>query len=801
METVSASPQNTAVAGADAALCRHCGSPLPAAVPEGQDGFCCHGCKGAWDLINGLGLDSYYQKRCFDPQAKTLRPDEDDGSVTDFASYVDHDPASGRSTLHLMVEGVQCAACIWLIETVLRRVPQVTEARVNMTTRRLTLRWTGTAQQASDVTAPVMQIGYRLVPYDPQALDQETRRSEKELLRAMAVAGFSAGNIMLFSVSVWSGVDMGSHTRDLFHWISALIAFPTVIYCIRPFARSAWQALRHGRTNMDVPITLGVMIATLMSLWETAMSGAHAYFDAGVTLLFFLLIGRYLDSRSRGRARSAAEHLLSLGGQAVMVLREDGNKVMLPPRQVEPGMTVLVATGERIGVDGMVTQGRSDIDSSLISGETTPKPVAVGDKVFAGTLNLSGPLHLRVAAVGEGTLLAEIVRMMEVAEQGRAKFVALADRVARAYAPVVHVLALLTFTGWMVLTTIPWQDALMIAVSVLIITCPCALALAVPVVQVIASGRLLRQGVLLKSATALERVQTIDTVVFDKTGTLTEGQPELVAASGPHGWTDAGLSLAASIALSSRHPLARAVVRRAGLARALTGVEEIPGQGLQVSFEGRTVRLGSAVFCDAPAVEAHAGPELWLRDGARLQRFCFTDPLKSDAAAVVAGLKRRGLSVLLLSGDRRAAVDSAARAAGITEWVAECTPADKTQRLEALKAQGRRVMMVGDGLNDAPALAAADVSVSPSTAVDVTQTAADIVFQGSRLAPVLESLDVARRSDRLVRQNFALALAYNGVTIPLSIAGYVTPLIASVAMSTSSVLVIANALRLARRSR
>ncbi|GAB3128750.1 heavy metal translocating P-type ATPase metal-binding domain-containing protein [Novispirillum itersonii] len=801
METVAAPSQNSALTGPEAGLCRHCGSPLPASVPDGQDGFCCHGCKGAWDLINGLGLDSYYQKRCFDPQAKTLRPDEEDGSVTDFATYVDHDTATGISTLHLMVEGVQCAACIWLIETVLRRVPLVTQARVNMTTRRLTLSWTGTPQQATEVTAPVMQIGYRLVPYDPQALDQETRRSEKELLRAMAVAGFSAGNIMLFSVSVWSGVDMGSHTRDLFHWISALIAFPTVIYCIRPFARSAWQALRHGRTNMDVPITLGVMIATLMSLWETAMSGAHAYFDAGVTLLFFLLIGRYLDSRSRGRARSAAEHLLSLGGQAVMVLREDGNKVMLPPRQVEPGMTVLVATGERIGVDGVITQGRSDIDSSLISGETTPKPVAVGDKVFAGTLNLSGPLHLRVAAVGEGTLLAEIVRMMEVAEQGRAKFVALADRVARAYAPVVHVLALLTFTGWMTLTTVPWQDALMIAVSVLIITCPCALALAVPVVQVIASGRLLRQGVLLKSATALERVQTVDTVVFDKTGTLTEGQPELVAASGPHGWTDAGLSLAASIALSSRHPLARAVVRRAGLARALTGVEEIPGQGLQVMLDGRRVRLGSAMFCEAPAVEAHPGPELWLRDGVRLQRFCFTDPLRSDAAAVVAGLKRRGLSVLLLSGDRRAAVEAAARAAGISDWVAECTPADKTQRLEVLKAEGRRVMMVGDGLNDAPALAAADVSVSPSTAVDVTQTAADIVFQGGRLAPVLEALDVARRSDRLVRQNFALALAYNGVTIPLSIAGYVTPLIASVAMSTSSVLVIANALRLARRTR
>lgn len=785
----------------DPAVCRHCGGILPAAVPEGQEGFCCHGCKGAWDLVNGLGLDRYYNKRCIDPQARSLKPEEDEGGGADFAPYVGHDASTGVSSLYLMVEGVQCAACIWLIETVLRRNPDVVTARVNMTTRRLTLSWKGAPDRAAEVVEPVTRIGYRLIPYDPAALDQETRRSEKELLRAMAVAGFSAGNIMLFSVSVWSGVDMGSHTRDLFHWISALIALPTVIYCVRPFARSAWQALRHGRTNMDVPITLGVGIATLMSLWETATSGQHAYFDAGVTLLFFLLIGRYLDSRSRGRARSAAEHLLSLGGQAVMVLRADGSKTMLPPRQVEPGMLVLVATGERIGVDGVVTQGRSDIDSSLISGETTPRPVAVGDRVFAGTLNLSGPLHLRVSAVGEGTLLAEIVRMMEVAEQGRAKYVALADRVARAYAPVVHLLALLTFAGWMLFSSLVWQESLMIAVSVLIITCPCALALAVPVVQVIASGRLLRRGVLLKSATALERVQTITTVVFDKTGTLTFGQPDLLPSEGPFGWTDSGLALAASIALSSRHPLARAVVRRAGLARALSGVEEFPGQGLQVTMDGRAVRLGSAAFCDAPAVPSHSGPELWLRDGAQVQRFCFIDPLKADAAETVAGLKRRGLSVLLLSGDRSAAVAAAAQAAGITDWVAECTPGDKTRRLEALRADGQRVMMVGDGLNDAPALAAADVSLSPSTAVDVSQTVADIIFQGDRLSPVIECLDVSRQSDRLVRQNFALALAYNGVTIPLSIAGYVTPLIAAVAMSTSSVLVIANALRLARRSR
>jgi len=779
------------------AICAHCGSEIGPASDALSDArgpdFCCKGCQGAYALVRGLGLDGYYKRRSIDPSARPLRP-EDEAAAIDYAPHVKISE-DGTETLHLMVEGMHCAACVWLIESLLAKQPGVVEARLNMTTRRLVIRWRQGENDANAVIAPVMSIGYHLLPYDPARLGRDAEQQEKTLLRSMAVAGFAAGNVMLFSVSIWSGESsMDWTTRSLFHWLSALIALPAVLYCIRPFARSAFTALRAGRTNMDVPITLGVFLACSMSLWETMHGGHHAYFDAAVSLLFFLLIGRYLDSRARGRARSAAEHLLSLGATAVTVLEEDGTRRLLPPEQVTVGMTVLLSPGDRVGVDGTVTEGLSEIDTSLITGETVPAEVKPGSELFAGTLNLSGALRMLVTAVGEKTLLSEIVRMMEVAEQGRAKYVAVADRVARYYAPVVHIMGLSTFLGWEIFTDTPWQLALLYAVSVLIITCPCALALAVPVVQVVASGRLLRQGILLKSATAQERLAQIDTVVFDKTGTLTVGRPELIEDGG---WSPEDLHLAASIAAASKHPVARAICRALPGVALAEGVREVPGCGL----EWGEIKLGGRRWLELPDDGQEAtGPELFLaRPGQAVVRFAFSDLPRSDAAEVVAWLKKRGYRIELLSGDRQSTVASVAAMLGISDWRAGCTPSDKCARLAELEAEGRKVLMVGDGLNDAPALASAHVSMSPSSAVDVSQTVADIVFQGHRLTPVVEALEVSCKAGTLVKQNFGLALGYNLFTIPMAVMGMVTPLIASIAMSTSSVIVIANALRLARR--
>ena len=716
----------------------------------------------------------------------------------DFTRYV-QDEGQGRHRLHLLVDGIHCGGCVNKIERTLARQPDLETGRVNLSTRRLTLAWHGAAERAQDFADSVVGLGFRVVPFDPGRLQSADAEEEKRLLRAMAVAGFAAGNVMLLSVSVWAGhfQGMGGATRDLLHWFSALIALPAILYAGQPYFRAALGALKAGRTNMEVPISLAVLLAAGMSLSETIQGGPHAYFDSAITLLFFLLVGRYLDRRARGRARSAAERLLALGASAVTVIRDDGSQALFPPEQVKPGWTVLAAAGERIAVDGEVQDGRSDVDTSLITGESLPNAVQPGDPVFAGTINQSAPLRLTVTAVGEATLLGEIVRLMETAEQRKARFVNAADRISRLYAPAVHSIALLTFLGWTLLGAMAWQEALLIAVAVLIVTCPCALGLAVPAVQVIASGRLLRRGILLKSATALERLAQADTVVFDKTGTLTLGQPELIPDSGHDAES---LCLAASIAGASRHPLARALCRAQPGVPVANGVREEPGQGLAWTGPAGEVRLGNRDWCGVALEDERSLPELWLaRPGQAPLQFSFHDPLRADARTVVERLRRQGFTVALLSGDRPAAVAPVAETLGIEDWQGACKPADKTARLEAMAAAGRRVVMVGDGLNDAPALAAALVSVSPSSAADISQTAADAVFQGDKLIPLIELLDVAHRSDALVKQNFALSFGYNVIAVPLAVLGYVTPLVAAVCMSASSLAVVGNSLRLSRR--
>jgi Cu2+-exporting ATPase len=754
--------------------------------------YCCAGCEAAHALISGLGLDRYYGRRAL---ADGLAPRPDAAAdLPDLQTFVTS-AADGSARLHLLIEGIQCGACVWLIEAALARLPGVISARLAMTTRRLTVRFQPGQVSAESIGRRILTLGYRLAPFDPDALATATDQAQRELLKSLAVAGFAAANIMLLSVAVWSGhADMSPALRDLLHWVSALIALPAVAFAGRPFFRSALAALKRRRTNMDVPISLAVILTPAMSVVETMRHAEHAYFDSAVTLLFFLLVGRTLEHRARGRARSTAERLLALGRGAVTVVGEDGRTAALPPSQVKPGMTLLVPTGGRVGADGNVADGAGELDLSLITGESAPRRVGAGERVFAGTLNLGAPLRVAVTATGEDTLLADIVRMMEAAEQGRARYVALADRVARAYAPVVHVMALLTFLYWFLATGAGAHDAVMTAIAVLIVTCPCALALAVPVVQIAACGKLMRGGVLLKSADGLERFAGVDTVVFDKTGTLTLGRLELADAVDP-----AALARAAALAANSTHPLARAVARACPEARPAAGTREVPGCGLEWHGPEGLVRLGRAEWCGIDRAGEGADPELWLREPGRPPlRFRFHDRLRPDAAETIGSLKRAGYRVLLLSGDRKPAVEAMAAAAGIADWVAEIGPEGKTRVLGRLKAEGRRVLMVGDGLNDAPALAAATVSLSPSSAAEISQVAADAVFQGERLMPVARTLNTARRAARLVKQNLALSLGYNLLAVPLAAAGFLTPLIAALAMSSSSVLVIANALRLDR---
>ncbi|TNE62539.1 MAG: cadmium-translocating P-type ATPase [Alphaproteobacteria bacterium] len=750
--------------------CIHCGTP----TSNGAD-FCCAGCEAAHAVVAGVKVSA-------------------SGKSSGLASLATEQP-DGSYRLEAGVEGIHCASCIRLIENALGAEADVRSARVNMTTERLALVWQGTRERGNELAAVVTKLGYKLHALNDTA-DDGKDSEERRLLKAIAVAGFAAGNLMLLSVGLWTTTSetMGIAMRDMMHWVSALIALPAVLYAGRPFFASAWSVLKEKHTNMDVPISIAVLLACAMSVFEAARHGEHVYFDSATMLLFFLLIGRYLDARAKGKARESASKLLSrLTGFATVI---EGAAVReVPVRDIREGMRLSVAAGENIPADGTVLKGVSAADMSLISGETLPEALTPGSSVFAGTLNLSAPIEITVTKASEKSLLSEIVRLLETAEQANARYVRLADRAARLYTPVVHAMGALTFIGWWLVMQAPWQVSLLHAVTVLIITCPCALGLAVPVVQVLASGRLMKSGILLKSGDALERLADVDTVVFDKTGTLTIGKPALVPAD----YDRDHLALAAALAAHSKHPLSKALTAAYSGLRRDADVSEMPGQGLEATVDGQQVRLGNRRWCGPEGLDRDSDThlELWLNiAGAPVARFAFADDLRPDAATVVSHLLAGGIEVRLLSGDRFDVVRHTAEKAGIKAFQGQVSPVEKCNYLEKLVAEGRTVLMVGDGLNDAPALAAAHVSMSPSSAIDITQNTADIVFQGDRLLPVLEGMRVARLSNRLVKQNFGLAVLYNIFAIPLAVLGYVTPMVAAAAMSGSSLVVILNAFRL-----
>jgi len=719
-------------------------------------------------------------------------------ATRDFSHYV-KDAGSGLSHIDLAVEGVSCAGCMSKIERGLSAIPDVTLARVNLTDRRVALEWKQGALDPARFIDRLAELGYKAYPFETAGAEAAEAEQSRFLLRCLGVAAFATMNVMMLSIPVWSGnvSDMIPEQRDFFHWLSALIALPAAAYAGQPFFKSAWSALRTGNVNMDVPISIGVILALGMSLVETANHAEHAYFDAAIMLLTFLLVGRYLDQSMRRRTRAVAGNLAALKAETATKFVGADEITVVPVAAIEPGDIVLLRPGERCAVDGTVIEGRSEIDQSLITGETRHVAAEQGTAVYAGSLNMTGTLRVRVSAASEGTLLAEITRLLDNALQARSRYVRLADRASRLYAPVVHATALLTILGW-VLAGASWHDAIVTGVAVLIITCPCALGLAIPTVQTVASGAMFRAGVLLNSGDSIERLADVDHVIFDKTGTLTLPDLEVVNASGI---PDDVFRLAGQLALASHHPVAAAVARASEAKAPLAGAVEESGQGVRAQFNGKELRLGRPSFCGAEQLAEDSlrlDPEasaVAFSNGDAKYVFCVRQGLRPDAQAVISALQKRHVKVEILSGDREPAVRAAARALGISDWRAGVTPADKIARIEELKGQGSRVMMVGDGLNDAPALAAAHVSMSPISAAHLSQATADLVFLGKPLAPVVAAIDFSRKALLLMRQNLWLAVGYNFLAVPIAISGVVTPLIAAAAMSGSSILVMLNALR------
>ena len=803
-----------------AVLCYHCGLPVPEDSGEGRQ-FCCRGCHMAYEWIHASGLEEFYRRR---EGNESPRPEVDSSAIqtellaydTDafHARYVRQD-GTGISEVSLFLEGIHCAACVWLNEKLLSSLPGVQKARVNFATHRATVRWDRQQTPLSTMIMTLRRIGYHAEPYDIEMVEGRHGQRHRDLLIRLGVAGFGAANVMLIAVALYAGYWQGMEPqfKSYFHWVSWLIATPVVFYSGWIFHRDAWVGLRARRLTMDLPISLGALVTYFYSVWVMVIGSGEVYFDSVATLVFALLTGRYLEAMARRKAADASERLLRLEPRVATVLRE-AEEIVIPTRDVRVGEMVLIRPGERIPVDGVVREGASSVDNALLTGESLAILKQIGDTVASGTLNLEGVLRIEATHVGEESTLARIVRLVEDAQTGRPPLQRLADRVAGWFIAGVLLVALLTFSYW--LGEIGTALALQHAVAVLIITCPCALGLAVPVSVITAVGLAARMGILIKQTEALEGLARVDRVVLDKTGVVTAGEPKVVklllVKSGRT--AEELLTAAASLELFSEHPLGKAIVREARARSCclesirMETVRNTPGMGVEGWTDaGLALRVGRPEFIIdwigtpllEPVEDAGEVPVSWIacaEQGQLLGWIGLSDPLLDDVAESVQRCQELGLSPLLLSGDRKSVVEAIARQAGIAACLGGVFPEGKVQAVVDLQNQGYVVAMVGDGLNDAPAMARANVSIAVVKAVDVSVEVADIVLLRRELSLVPQAILLGRATVRIIRQNFMLALCYNLLAIPLAAFGYVIPLVAAIAMPLSSLTIILNALRL-----
>ncbi|MGI9389311.1 MAG: heavy metal translocating P-type ATPase [Boseongicola sp.] len=691
-------------------------------------------------------------------------------------------PASSQRGLTLSVPELRCAGCISTVERTLRALPGVVGARVNLTRKQVQI--DGTIDPHDAVSA-LQVAGYAARELDPELIGaSDADPYGRDLLMCLAVAGFAMMNVMLLSVAVWSGA--ADATRTLFHWISASIALPAVAFSARPFFVSAWSALSARRLNMDVPIAVAIAIACAMSVYETAYGGHHAWFDAALALTFFLLIGRYLDHLTRKAARSAAAELTALENTRVTRITAHVRE-SVRPTELRVGDRIQLLAGDQMSVDAWLREGLALVDRSMITGESDPVSVSPGEPLTAGETILDGRLIAEVSTVGEDTTLRQFAALVELAENAKNRYTALADKAAQIYAPAVHLLALFAFAGW-AFATGDTRLSLNIAVAVLIITCPCALGLAVPAVSTTAAGRLFRDGFLVRHSTALERLGAIDAVVFDKTGTLTTSAE--ISGLGSLDAKESGVL--AALARASAHPVSQAIAMELQSEPDLKidNVREYAGKGISGEFNGLTVLLGSPDWVGGGV----AGTAFRIADG-KTHSIERQELLRTGATSAISKLQKLGIDVHMISGDRDTAVNKVAADLGIIEFAANLRPEEKISYLQRLEREGACVLMIGDGLNDTGALATAHASIAPASALNASRAASDIVLLHESLERLPAAVRVARAARRRVRENFAIAATYNLVAVPLALAGFATPLIAALAMSTSSITVVLNSLR------
>ncbi|MCW8927803.1 MAG: heavy metal translocating P-type ATPase [Gammaproteobacteria bacterium] len=806
--------------------CFHCGLPLP--PPDQQfieevggapRKFCCIGCRSVSLAIYDAGLEGFYQRT---PDGTPLAPPPE--PPRDLGLY-DLDEVQGEfirelgeeREIHLLVEGIHCAACVWLIERTLNNTPGVLRAQVNLSGKRLLVRWDNHRIKLSGIIKRLGEIGYAAVPFDPEAAEGTIKKQNMALLFRMAFAGFAMMNLMWISIALYTGADTADDGKflGLFQWLGFALATPTLLYSGWPFFRGAWTGLRNWHLTMDLPIAIGASTTYLYSLYVTVSDTAmgEVYFDTVVNFMFVILVGRYLEAMSRRHAVAASQRLMDLQPRVANVL-VNGEEKVTPIRSVKAGQRVLVKAGNKIPVDGIVVEGNSSVDESMLSGESVPVSKGREATVSAGTLNISSALTVQVTGTLQHTSLGKIIALVEEAQASKAPIQCMADRIVPWFVLITLLLASITFAWWV---GTDFELALMAATSVLIITCPCAFGLATPMSIAVASGQGARHGILVKNGAVLETLSQINHIVFDKTGTLTTGKMRLqhVVPVGDVSEQEL-LRQAAVVERYAEHSIARAIVDAADEQRlnvqgsAPEQFEGLPGHGVKAFVGDTSVIIGTLEWlrqnnvADTAALKQRA-EELESQafscvhvaiDGCYAGLLAIADEIRPDALELVNNLRRDGIRMTLLSGDRRRVAEAVAEQLGGMAVIAEVLPQDKDRVIRELQQQGDRVAMVGDGVNDAPALIRAEVGIAVGSGTEVSVESADIVLMSDELDKVRMATALSRRTLRTIHQNIGISLVYNVIMVPLAMMAYITPLVAAIAMPISSLLVIGNAARI-----
>lgn len=801
--------------------CFHCGLEIPSGIDfrsllDGAErDFCCFACKSVCEAIYEAGLQGYYQRT---PQGTLLAPPPTppkDVEMYDMKE-VQQEFVNGQGDIldaHLLVEGIHCAACVWLIERGMMRISGVQSANVNLAGKRLHIRWDDQRVKLSHLIKQLAKIGYAGVPYDPETAEGAMKRANRAMLFRLFFAGFAMMNLTLISIALYSGAGEGQF-RGFFHWMGCALATPTLFYSGFPFFKGAWSGLRNMRLTMDLPIVIGLSVTYVYSVYVTLNIGhpGEVYFDTVTNLTFVILIGRYLEGMFRHQAVAATNRLMELQPR-VATLLQDGVEKLTSIRAVKVGDKVLVKPGSKVPMDGVVCEGHSSVDESMLSGESMPVRKNVGDHVAAGTLNGSGVLTVEVRAAMQDSALSKIIRLVEEAQSSKAPIQRIADGIVPWFVLVTLICASITYAVW----AGNFELALMAATSVLIITCPCALGMATPMSIAVASGLGAKHGILVKNGQVLETLSKVTHFVFDKTGTLTEGKMRLERVVVAAGQEEANVLLqAAAVERYSEHSVAHAIVRAADeqqLGYRNSSVHNflaLPGSGVKAELDGQIILLGTLDWLSREQVnlsdelQAQLG-ELEMQAqtcvhcavaGKHVAMLVLADTLRGDAQTLVNALRAEGVRMTLLSGDRKPVAEAIARQLGGMEVIAEVMPKDKDQVIQQLQRQGECVAMVGDGINDAPALIRANVGIALGSGTDVSVESADIVLMQNELDKVRQATLLSRRTLRTIKQNIGLSFAYNSIMVPLAMMGHVTPLVAAITMPISSLLVIGNAARI-----